>query len=98
MSTVGISPWFSYTDRDGTTVSIHIPNLFDSVNKLRKNFDGLEKRYETKRDTIFKLEEIQGKEIAGLKKKIKDLEAKIAQNREYTTEKTRGRTFYGGPK
>ena len=51
------SPWFTYTGENGARISIHIPNLFNSVQKNRK--------------------------------KINDLEAKIAQNRAYTTERTK---------
>ena len=58
------SPWFTYTDEHGAKISYHIPNLFHSVENL--------------------------------KKKIKDLEAKIAQNRQYTTDRTRGGVKYGG--
>ena len=57
------SPWFTYTDEHGATISIHIPNLFNRVEKLNK--------------------------------KIKDLEVKIAQNRQYTTDRT-GRGFRYG--
>ncbi len=59
--------WFTYTDKHGATISIHIPNLFVRVEALEKK----------------------------LEKKINDLEAKIAQNREYTTERTRGHALYG---
>ena len=34
--------------------------------------------------------------VEEINKKIKDLEAKIAQNRAYTTERTRRNNFYGG--
>ena len=37
------------------------------ISELEKKFEGLEARYETKRDSIFKLEEVQGKEIAELR-------------------------------
>ena len=73
-----ISPWFSYTDEHGATISIHIPNLFDSVQKLTKNFNDF---VNGTGSTFFDA----GKEIADLKKKIKDLEAKVAQNRGYTS-------------
>ena len=50
------SAWFTWTDEHGATISIHIPNLYNRVENL--------------------------------KKKIKDLETKIAQNRQYTTDRT----------
>ena len=79
------SPWFSYTDEHGATISIHIPNLFIRVENMDRKIKELDEKVEYNGKQIVKaFDSLIEKDTM-----IKDLEAKIAQNRGYTSEMRR---------
>ena len=79
MSTAGISPWFSYTDEHGAIHSVHIPNLFDSVQKLSKKIQDLSNIFlniKFNSDLFLKVMRLEQREIA-MNQEIARLKAKL---------------------
>lgn len=50
------------------------------LDELREKFDGLEQRYEAKRDTLFKLETVQGVQLNAMQEKINYLEDRYKES------------------